>query len=330
MADQFTTARRLANASVCAYEIGDRNAAANSDVPADRTIASADGTSAYRVVAQYQDRVGFLDRAAEFTPAFVASGDHHTDGALIGATSDNGVVVALRGTLPPSLDGGNVSAWVTDWMHDARATPQDWRPLGADYGRVESGFGQAVLGLWPWIEKTLEPLVGGGPETVFVTGHSKGGAMTYLVASLIRERWPALENKVEVHAFAPAVAVDDAFVQAYSDRGLSARTMRYQVENDVVPFLPFWKEAAVWDAITFSGWMHEMEWLAVVEGLKMATGGGYSAPGAFTYFGADHNHVPGAEVATSALPAVASALMAGDYQGVSAAHSMTGSYLKCF
>ena len=72
-----------------------------------------------------------------------------------------------------------------------------------------------------------------------------------------------------------------------------------------------------------------MEWLAVVEALKMATGGGYSAPGAFTYFDNGHAWVDGAEVATSALPAVVKTLMAGDYHVVSAAHSLTDSYLAC-
>lgn len=325
MPDHFKTARQMVNASLCAYEIVEKGTALADAGPAATVMQSRDGFSEYRAIARYQNGAGFL----EASPAFAAFGDHHTDGALIGATSDNCVVVALRGTMPPTFESNDISAWVTDWMQDARATPVDWRPLGADYGRVESGFGQAVLHLWPWVKETLAPHVAANPETVFVTGHSKGGAMTYLVASLIREQWPELANKIEVHAFAPAVAVDEAFVRAYDTKGLSARTMRYQVENDVVPFLPFWKEASIWDGISFSGWAHEMEWLGVVEALKMATGGGYSAPGAFTFFSKDHDWVQGAKVADTALPAVVGALMAGEYQDVTAAHSITDSYLNC-
>ena len=60
------------------------------------------------------------------------------------------------------------------------------------------------------------------------------------------------------------------------------------------------------------------------------TGGGYSALGKFTYFDSDHVLVPGADVTTSALPAVVNALKAETYSKIADAHSATSSYLPCF
>lgn len=323
-------ATRMINASICAYNIFEDGAIPPPGPAASRRVSSAAAGSFYQVVPTYQDAVGFAQPSSDYAPAFFASGKDDIDAALIGSTNDDNVVVAIRGTIPPSFKDNDLMAWVTDWINDAKIVPHSWDPAGTHYGHVEHGFGDATQALWPWIHETLEPLLSDMSGTVLVTGHSKGGAMTYLVASLIRETWPELEGRIEVHAFAPAVAIDRGFVKVYAAKGLADRTTRYQVQNDIVPFLPFWSDANVWSEISFSGWAHELEWTAAVEAFRLATGGGYTVAGDFRYFDSAHKFVPGAKVDTSALTAVGKALNAKQYSMIADAHSATDSYLPCF
>ena len=330
MSDPFAMATRMINASICAYNIFEDGAIPPSGPPISRRVPSSAADSFYQVVPTYQDAVGFAQPSSEYAPAFFASGSDDIDAALIGPTADGNVVVAIRGTIPPSFKNNDLLAWVTDWINDAKIVPHSWDPAGTHYGHVEHGFGDATLALWPWVKETLEPLLANLSGTVLVTGHSKGGAMTYLVASLIRETWPELDGRIEVHAFAPAVAIDRAFLKEYAAKGLANKTTRYQVQNDIVPFLPFWSDANVWAEITFSGWAHELEWTAAVEAFRLATGGGYTVAGDFKYFDSAHRFVPEAKVGTSALRAVAQALNEKQYAMIAKAHSAVDSYLPCF
>jgi len=102
------------------------------------------------------------------------------------------------------------------------------------------------------------------------------------------------------------------------------------VENDIVPFLPLWDDANIFGGITFSDQTMEAIWIALFVGVAYLTGGGYQAVGDFNYFDSSHKPVPGANVLTSALPAVAAAMEAGDFAKVAAAHSAVDSYLPCF
>lgn len=330
MSDQFATATRMINASICAYNIFEKEAAPPSGPPVSRQVPSSDDESFYQVVPTYQDAVGFAQPSSDYAPDFFACGSEHSDAALVGPLEGGDLVVAIRGTIPPSFKDNDMMSWITDWINDAKIVPHTWDPAGTHYGHVEHGFRDATLALWPWLHQTLAPLLEGMTGTVYVTGHSKGGATTYLVASLIRETWPELAGRIEVHAFAPAVAFDRGFLKVYTAKGLADRTTRYQVENDIVPFLPFWVDANVWAEISFSGLMHELEWTAAVEAFRMATGGGYTVAGDFRYFDSTHKFVPDAKVATSALKAVGKALNAKQYSEIADAHSATDSYLPCF
>jgi hypothetical protein len=330
MPDQFSIAARMINASICAYNIFENGVEPPAGPPVARRVPSSAADSFYQVVPTYQNAVGFAQPTSEYTPEFFASGADRTDAVLVGPMADGNVVVAIRGTIPPSFKDNDMLAWITDWLNDADVLPRSWDPAGTHYGKVERGFGDAAEILWPLIKAALVPLLADSPKTVLVTGHSKGGAMTYLVASLIRETWPELDGNIEVHAFAPAVAVNAAFVKEYAAKGLAARTTRYQVQNDIVPFLPYWTEANVWEKISFKGLGHELEWAAVVGALLLATGGGYTATGEFRYFDSTHRWVPRADVDTSALVAVAASLNDKEFGTIADAHSAVGSYLPCF
>ena len=108
--DQATFARRMLYASICAYNItGDRHDA-QPIAGADRVVPSEDGYC-YSVLNAYQAEVGFAGAPESYTPAFFADGAHDTNAALAGLTEDGYAVIALRGTLPPSLHGSDLLQW---------------------------------------------------------------------------------------------------------------------------------------------------------------------------------------------------------------------------
>lgn len=324
-------ATRAMYASVCAYQIHAKGVTTKPEVPVLRRADSADGSFFYDVAPDYQNPVGFAQGAADFTPAFFATGPDLIHAALIGLTHDGYAVVALRGTIAPNMTGNDFRGWISDWANDADAVPVKWTPYGKDWGQISKGFGEGAILLWPWIEKTLAGLIDQATKGIIICGHSKGAAMTFLVASLAATKWPARAGDIQTHAFAAPVTGDAGFTSAYEAVGLAANTYRYQVENDLVPFLPIWNGADVWQAITFSKMSDEIAWLAFVEAIRFGClDGGYYAVGSFHYFTSGHQLVPGAEVDSSALPAVVGRIEAEDFKTVVSAHGATGSYLPCF
>lgn len=322
-------ARRMLYASICAYNItGDAHDA--QPVPGADRVETSEGGYAYSVVNAYQNAVGFAQPAERYTPAFYADGAHDTNAALVGLTDDGHALIALRGTLPPSLHGSDLMQWVDDWANDTHITPVDWMLGGAATGKAERGFAEAALLLWSWIREQLEGLRAQAPNGVLITGHSKGGAMCYLIASLVHAEWPALAGKIAVHAFAPAASVDPDFAQAYDAAGLAAHTTRYMVAHDIVPFLPDWREASIWKGVQFDGWMHEAEWLAIGTYVASETGHGYTAPGRLVFFDAERQHVATPDALERALAAVVAEVQAGAFDAIGAAHSVTDSYALCF
>lgn len=324
-------ATRAMYAAVCAYQVHAKGVTTTPKVPVLRRVESADGSFFYDVAPDYQNPVGFVQDAADFTPAFFATGPDLIHAAVIGLTVDGYAIVALRGTIAPNMTGNDFRGWIADWANDADAKPVKWTPYGKDWGQIATGFGKGAILLWPWIEKTLGALIDRAPKGIIICGHSKGAAMTFLVASLVATLWPKRAGDIQVHAFAAPVTGDAGFLAAYQAVGLAPNTYRYQVEYDLVPFLPIWNGADVWQAITFSKMSDEIAWLVFVEAIRWGClDGGYYAMGSFHYFTAAHEIVPGAQVDTSALPAVVGKIEAEDFETVVSAHSAVASYLPCF
>ncbi|MFK7878069.1 MAG: hypothetical protein AB8B71_20250 [Paracoccaceae bacterium] len=326
MSVDLTMARRMMNASICAYNIQHDASAPGPDIL--RRVGSETDCT-YDVDAAAQGAVGFVEDPQSYTPAFVCSGEDHINGCLVGLTQDGYAVVSARGTLPPDWGHHNLMGWIKDWVNDAHMRPLQWIMGKAHLGNAERGFAQSAQELWPWVQAELDKILPHAPKGVLITGHSKGGAMTYLLAALVHQTWPELAGKVDVYAFAPAVSVDDAFAKGYADAGLCARTYRFQVAHDLVPFLPNWSKASIWNAVRFEGFLHELEWKALSAFVGSRTGHGYAAPGQLVYFDQSYQHVTGAGP-DHALKAVAALLEAGDFKTIGAAHSATDSYLKCF
>lgn len=327
----------MINAAICAYQIHEKGwtPGPGPHPPVLRKIEGPNDAYFYNVVPTYQDEVGFVGAAKDgYAPRFVAAGSDKINAALVGAMSDGNVLVSIRGTIPPSLVNNDLLEWIKDWAQDADIPPTPWSIHKGPYhniANVETGFAKAMLSLWPSIKSMIDKTIAEHACTgVMISGHSKGAAMTFLAATLIEQAYPQLKGRIAVHAFAAPVVGDGGFAKLYSGLGLEATSHRYQVENDLVPFVPLWREADIFAEIDFKKLKDEALWIAFAAFVAYETKGGYDAVGDFTYFNSAHALVPGAIVQETALPAVAKTIMAGEFKKVADAHSAVGSYLPCF
>ncbi|WP_339748307.1 lipase family protein [uncultured Maricaulis sp.] len=167
-------------------------------------------------------------------PLVFVSGLHDVHAGFVCRTDDGGLLVTFRGTLPPQ--DMIFWRWATDWLHDAQTVPMPWTVGEREYGQVASAFGIAVSSLATDLLETLETLNAGSASAIRVTGHSKGGAMACLGATLIRAQYP--DRHIEVCSFAAPMTADQDFIDCYNEDGLLARTARFQNALDPVPYLP--------------------------------------------------------------------------------------------
>lgn len=166
---------------------------------------------------------------------------HRTiDVALVGRVAE-GVVVAFRGTLPPFF-GGRHDGWAVllDWLNDSLSLCVEAPEYG---GGVHLGFAESARRLWddhggtPGVASAIETqLARGARRHLFVTGHSKGGALANLTAyrSAQAEAWR--DMPVSVATIAAARAGNARFAAAYARTRILC--LRYEVDSDLVPHLP--------------------------------------------------------------------------------------------
>jgi hypothetical protein len=173
----------------------------------------------------YYSRVGF-----EADPVVFAAGVDSIDGCLVG-TNQDGVMVAFRGTLPPNHAS---LAVLLDWLNDADSFPAVAPGIP---GAVHLGFWKALMSLWvPVLAEIRRQATrpDGSLRPIYLTGHSKGGALACLAAmQLVR-----VENlrPAGVITFASPHAGDEDFATAYDAAGISS--LRYEFQDDVVPHVP--------------------------------------------------------------------------------------------
>jgi hypothetical protein len=128
-----------------------------------------------------------------------------------------------------------------DWANNAdflASTSNDYA------GQVHEGFAKSTNRLWapaagePGIERRIEALLadGTGPRALFITGHSKGGALANLAAWRARMKPAWHDIPIRVFTIAAARAGDGGFRQAYDASGIAC--LRYEDALDIVPFLP--------------------------------------------------------------------------------------------
>lgn len=162
-------------------------------------------------------------------PTGFVSGPSGIDAGLVGTNSD-GVILAFRGTLPP--DSPNHEQTFEDWLSDVDAVLVSQPRI---QGKVHTGFWNALEALWPALVAEVQRQLAAAPgKPLYITGHSKGGAMADLAA--VRLALAGIPSTL--CTFAAAHPGNSDFAK-YVD-GLQAieSATRYEYADDIVPHLP--------------------------------------------------------------------------------------------
>ena len=167
------------------------------------------------------------------------------DQALVGRVRE-GVIVAIRGSLPPFATGGQDGfAVLLDWLNDGLALCVEAPEYG---GGVHLGFADSMHRLWddaagqPGIRRAVQMMLDvnrfdrAARPHLFLTGHSKDGALANL-AALRAARLPSWRDMpISVATIAAPRVGNAAFARAYAAERIAC--LRYEVASDIVPHLP--------------------------------------------------------------------------------------------
>jgi hypothetical protein len=150
--------------------------------------------------------------------------------ALVGRTAD-GIVVAFRGTLAPvPVTALSFHDWLTDFFEVPKTAPAG--PLFVP-GQVHSGFYDATSAIVSAIAAEIKTIDPTSTIPVYVTGHSKGGAMASLGAYMLQQG--AGIRLQPVVTFASPRTGDSAFKAGYES---VLQQRRYENYGDLVPLVP--------------------------------------------------------------------------------------------
>lgn len=163
---------------------------------------------------------------------FQSQKDDGIDACYFGETEEI-AILAFRGTLPPSLDVGvqEFLRILLDWLNDAKLVQVPGKNLP---GLVHQGFLSSLDNLWPGIDnfKIAESIQN---KKLYITGHSKGGGLTYLAAMRLLSAKGI--KPAGVYSYAAPRVGNAEFALSY-DANLKALTQRYEFQDDIVPHLP--------------------------------------------------------------------------------------------
>jgi Lipase (class 3) len=177
----------------------------------------------------YYTKAGFIDHPTVIDGV----GTHKIDACLIGTfkfkgsdSEQNNVVLAFRGT---------VWNWASDWLNDAEAVLVPFTKIPSIL--VHKGFNDTVNSfLGRGIVKEIMAQLKANPGAqLYITGHSKGGAVAHLAALLLRTMHPEIPLAGVISFEAPR-AGHTSFVAAYNARNINS--LRYEFQDDIVPHLP--------------------------------------------------------------------------------------------
>jgi triacylglycerol lipase len=171
------------------------------------------------------DRCARWAKTSGFTGAFDFFDHRDTQGFV--AESGDAIIVAFRGTQPNRP---------MDWFVDLRATSDPWDHQA---GRVHSGFYSALRAVWGVTlvngEVLPKRLVNRGSKTIWITGHSLGGALAELCAAqaMFVSRIPVQG----VYTFGQPRVGNKDFATAVNEQ-LGSGTYRFVNDRDIVPRVP--------------------------------------------------------------------------------------------
>ncbi len=199
---------RLASACNCAYGVSDT-------------------TGKYTPPAIYDAAVNWSATPKPFAAA-TSPGQKLINAALVGVNQD-GIIVAFRGTLPPSWTPGSLEDW---WQDIVDSEPISAPPLP---GKVHSGFWHGLQSIYSGVLGEVQSLQRSHPgAAIYVTGHSKGGPLASLGAAQLY-----LQSNIQaagVVTFASPHPGDHDFVNQYP--AVLQPVTAFENYLDIVPFLP--------------------------------------------------------------------------------------------
>lgn len=180
-----------------------------------------------------------------------------TDQALVGRVRE-GVVVAIRGSLTPfSGAGQDRLAVLLDWLNDSLSICVEVPDYG---GGVHLGFADAMSRLWsdggeggdanPGIRRAVQAMFDRSRADratrrhLFVTGHSKGGALANLAAYRAARHSTWCDVPISVATIAAPRVGNSAFARAYAAERIAC--LRYEISSDIVPHLPPGPQTPPW------------------------------------------------------------------------------------
>lgn len=165
--------------------------------------------------------------------AATATNGGNRDAGYVWHSGDE-LIIAFRGTLADAGDSDKQMLSIQDWLNDADYAPK----TDPELGQVHGGFKAAFDNVWPGLAQQIKAWQAAGKLSpspkVYVTGHSKGGALAELAALKLRAE--KLLPVTEVDTFgAPRVGGAD-FAAKYAAAGIEG--VRYEDYDDLVPHVP--------------------------------------------------------------------------------------------
>ncbi|HEV2436492.1 MAG TPA: lipase family protein [Verrucomicrobiae bacterium] len=146
---------------------------------------------------------------------------------VLAAANEEMIAVAFRGTQPDKL---------ADWLVDAEIIQKPWRNFfgGPDLGRVHHGFVRNTSFVW----EQLSQFVAGVrtiKQSLWITGHSLGGAMALIAAAaFVFSEHQAVNG---LYTLGQPRTGNCAFA-AHCNRQLRTVTFRVVNDRDIVPHVP--------------------------------------------------------------------------------------------
>jgi Lipase (class 3) len=258
-----------------------------------------EATGKFNPVEPYYSAIGFLAPPVPFV-----AGEDDIDACLVGTTAQ-GVVLAFRGTIPPNIHDQQS---LLDWMSDL--TDQ---PLAASglVGKVHNGFWQGLSALWNPLLKEVKQQMQATGQTLplFITGHSKGGALSSLAA--LRLKVEAGITPTAVYTYASPHPGDVTFANQYNLEIPSH--IRYEYSNDIVPHV-------VPDAAFIDAMAHIPELGKFFKGMEAWN---YAAVGTLQFIQWNQQAIVNAspELHLERLARLVAAIAEGRFEEIVAAHS---------
>jgi hypothetical protein len=118
---------------------------------------------------------------------------------------------------------------ISDWLANFNMIPVPWGP-----GWVHMGFLSQFQDQQADLDTQLDSLTRGGVNDILITGHSLGGALSWLATYYIKNRYPSAT--VEVLTFAAPLATSTGFMNWIYSNVAHHNHVMYQY--DPVPCVP--------------------------------------------------------------------------------------------